>query len=232
MKAVLIWFLAMLSPAFAIIEGAETPPASSLSKAVVYLFSVGGEVCSATLVRQDVLLTAAHCIIKGKKHYAVFNKGRMRIEARKYALHPNYQPFKRGTKDFTLDLALVKLSKPAPLTYQPIAMVGGARVGNTLTLAGWGKTDYKTKAALNALRQVDVLVAAAITPHHLILRMDNKTLRGGCGGDSGGPALYNGAIVGVMIMSSGHEQVGCGGLTMVVKLDNQEVWIDEILKRF
>lgn len=131
-----------------IIGGKVVGPNSWLAGKVFLLTQdLGNEdssICTATLVAPDVALTAAHCVdaVGPDKTYALFatqplceaaRKGRLaKGRVATIRIHPNYskdrvKAFRPGStvidRDGLGDLALVKLTMPAPAPYQPIELV-------------------------------------------------------------------------------------------------------------
>ncbi len=94
----------------------------------VLLINKSGGGCSAVLVAPDILLTNAHCVGGPAESFeAIFAlqstdpKAKTR-QTSAAAVHPLYKPRKNNdaTEFFRFDVALVKLSTPAPAPYEPI----------------------------------------------------------------------------------------------------------------
>lgn len=227
----------LILPAHAIVQGERVSPNAAIAKAVVHLYALGGEVCSGTLIARDVILTAAHCLTAGKRHYVVFKRDaapRQVIGVRRFVLHPQYRLFSRGAKEFYPDLALVQLVRNAPDSYTPISLSSGIYTGKMVTVAGWGKMKSNAKASFNELNSVSLLASSRLSPSHIALYDPETALtregKGACAGDSGGPAIYGGGVAGVLMMAAGVKGEGCGGITMIVTLDSYTNWIEATLQ--
>lgn len=147
-----------------------------------------GEVlaCSATVIAPQAVLTAAHCLNGSVLPDVVEGDGTHHAAIAGFA-HPG---FDLTTLDH--DLAIIVVDPPlaiAPLAY---ATTLGAAVGDTFEVIGFGWTvDGDTSAAA---RRTGTSQLTAIDP--LRLRSTAAPAQT-CEGDSGGPALYAGQIIGV-----------------------------------
>ncbi|MGE3608864.1 MAG: trypsin-like serine protease [Bacteriovoracaceae bacterium] len=97
--------------------------------------------CSGVLISQDVVLTAAHCVVTSdfrplKTYYVLFgpkltasNKNAIQIDG--FIFHPEYNP-----KTSKADLALIFLKKPAAKKYIPAKISTGETYPNILYPSG------------------------------------------------------------------------------------------------
>jgi secreted trypsin-like serine protease len=237
MRLFLMFLVFLTTPAFAIVNGSRVSPSSQIGQAVVFLFSPVGEGCSGTLIARDTILTAAHCIKSSKQLVFLRNSdgSRVTIEVKASAKHPSYRPFTPQNKKLALDLAVVVLKQAVPAPFAPIALSGGAAAGASITIAGWGRETQDKGANFGVLQSTSIEAVREMTPNHLAL-VDPSTKmervgRGACSGDSGGPAIYNGGIAGVLSMATGAGERGCGGLTLIVTVDNHIGWINATMRR-
>jgi hypothetical protein len=235
--------LAMPLPALAL-GGAAAAPDSALDRHLVMVLSREGArhgACTGTVVAQDVVLTAAHCV-SGRKEVAIaYSEGGshvlQRITAR--ATHPEFAPGAR----VSIDIALVQLETPLPQRFRPLGMDRGEiahAVGTSKRIAGFGLSRDGVEASAGTLRSARVSVLPRLFPRFLRLGTSPTATLGDiaiCTGDSGGPVLATGSegkvVVGVVY---GREKFGtatsCGAIAQAVRLAPQRDWIENVLKRW
>jgi len=158
----------------------------SAEDAVVELAHGDVITCSATVIAPHAVLTAAHCLSDGALPEVVGDDATHHPAIARF-VHPG---FDKTTLDH--DLAIVIVDPPlaiAPLAY---ATVLGAAVGDTFEVIGFGWTiDGDTSPPA---RRTGTSMLAAIEPLQLRSTPAPSQI---CEGDSGGPALYAGQIIGV-----------------------------------
>jgi secreted trypsin-like serine protease len=236
MRATLIALACIVStPAFAITG--EAPPATGwAARPIVMVGSTDGDQCTGTALARDLVLTAAHCVAH-KARYAVkdYQTGSV-IRVRAIARHPRFSFKNYAAARATADVALLKLEKPLPDIVVPAALAAARRVkvGETLTVAGFGVTQAGTAQGLGVPREAKLAVTGK--PGSLQIRLVDPATRnaragfGACTGDSGAPA-YDGEgplVIGVVSWSTGPDNTeGCGGLTGLTPLLLYRAWIVE-----
>lgn len=187
--------VAIPGPAGAVVMGTT----SSLSAYTVRL--VGNGYCTGVAIARHVVVTAAHCArgmrvvtgggsyrIAGITHSAVLDDGRRVSVAG--------------------DAAILRLAEPLPYGAAPV----GEGQGSTFTIAGYGTTDERAGASFGALHEA-TLVAAG--PRALV-DPDRRGPIGAsaCFGDSGGPVMRGGVLVGVITRAAhASPRIACGHLT-------------------
>jgi secreted trypsin-like serine protease len=88
------------------------------------------------------------------------------------------------------DISILKFAGGLPPGFVPASLLTDATAlknGTVVTLAGYGEIDGKNKIGSEELRRVDVKISnAAYSPTEV--QIDQRSGRGACHGDSGGPA--------------------------------------------
>jgi trypsin len=200
------------------------------------------------LIAKNVVLTAAHCqggsyrVALGR-HDLDTNKGQV-IGMKKEVPHPNYDRdntdndfmlvFLQGAAKLNGDVSLVKLNKNVSIP----------RVGDGVTVMGWGDTDITSASRLSdVLMKVKVKVISnnecagssdgrdnyrgQITKNMLCAKAN---LKDSCQGDSGGPLISsNGKQVGVVSWG-----IGCASRDfpgVYSKVSEAHKWIESTICR-
>lgn len=138
-----------------------------------------GATCSASLIRSDVIATAAHCVID---HDQVFRPGDGLAGAiyliEDKAIHPLYEQSKSRVEwKIRFDVAVGRLAKPIPSERAlPFPIGEEAKVGESLLIVSWRRDGTKVPRQ----RACEVLTG------------DDGLVTLGCrvqGGESGAPVL-------------------------------------------
>jgi hypothetical protein len=219
--------LLLMTPAFAIVNGFKVPDNAPIAPAIVHIISTKGQNCTGTLIRSNVVLTAAHCIFPQQKQSVIWrDKSGKRhfMKLRKSTIHPDYVPFKKGDKHWPVDLALMHLVKPTPTTIIAQSIDKTVDINDKVSIIGRGKRNFSDKTLDFDLYSAILPVVFKLGDNHMLLQ-DNKS--GGCSGDSGAPVLLNNHIVGVVIIASAANSKGCGFNTIALILNNYIEWISK-----
>jgi trypsin len=190
-----------------------------------------GHRCGGSLINQNTVLSAAHCVHDGKKKYLkasnfvvamggldrwIRDNNTVYINVNKIVGHKNFDP-----DTFNHDIALLILAREVPYnhpTAQPISRSRkSASTGQLCQISGWGTTAYEGGTQPNRLKAVNLIINSKADCNKKE-SYGGKVLNGmfcagpfsgpdlvdSCQGDSGGPLTCDGVLVG--ITSNG---IGC-----------------------
>ena len=182
--------------------------------------------CGGSLIDQDSVLTAAHCLENATGAVVVVGRTDLRnksrgqeIGASRPFIHPRYNAS-------GYDAGVLKLRR-AVKGIKPIKLATAKQnnletPGRKLTVAGWGLTGFNATHPTNRLRQAQVPVVsdrraqrsyntAVESPGYvppLMIAAGNSGKENACVGDSGGPLFDSGSRTQVGIVSRGYYKCG------------------------
>ncbi|WP_413557377.1 S1 family peptidase [Bdellovibrio sp. HCB209] len=182
-----------------IIGGEKVQPGSRIIRSTVALYDTKvGALCSGTVIAQDIILTAAHCVGPNPKAmFVIFNnevekapKQQIRI-VKAAIVNKDYSETRR---DNTADIALVRFEGALPTGYAPAKILknsGLLREGTSTIVAGYGlNRSWVFKSGAGVLRTTSLNIADPnLTATEASLQQSLK--KGVCSGDSGGPAYLD-----------------------------------------
>jgi len=242
----LLSLITFAMPAQAVMRGEISRQPDGLRQSVVWIENSEGELCSGALIRPDIVLTAAHCMMDKASYRVValdrgFKAQRLRVMAA--AVHPQFVPGTTPRTQPGVDLALLKLERPLGRDFQPfdLGLVRGVGAGDTVTLAGYGIAGENEKRSARTLRQTELvsLGPVRISNNVLIVTDGNRLAQtsgaGACRGDSGGPIVAETRggprLLGIVSWSSGAlrraRSSACGGLTAVTPVADHLGWVNQ-----
>lgn len=186
-----------------IVGGSRVTNDSPAYTSTVALVASGSSIfCTGTLVADNLVVTAAHCLedIKNPSDFKVFFGDVVTSDAGTKIDVAEFQTFKpEGSKFFpNFDIAWVKLAAPAPAPYAPIEVLRDPHrleASSPVHLAGFGKTASNCNAQNDAGCVGEKLMVDSVLKDYLdtsryfnLLRVGPTPNSGACNGDSGGPA--------------------------------------------
>lgn len=233
-----LFCMSVCATAKAMVGGAPAGP--DIARHAVMISSDRGSFCSATVLAQDLLLTAGHCVRPGANYKLLIFDGQRTphlLALGQIVLHPAFDAKAYDKRKFVIDLALVKLAAPLPEGYAPLRLPAKPEegmMGARYRIAGFGlsvRNDGKTGGTLREATLVGVPLQSDV---QLRLEDEGKRDIGACQGDSGGPALRVSdaagravapILVGVIGSARAREARGCGGFTGVALIGPALPWI-------
>lgn len=192
----------------------------------------GNHFCGGTLIRAGEVVTAAHCahdpltgaerspgdlkVVAGRTDLRSSEGTEAEVDS--VWVHPQYEDFTTGD-----DLAVLKLSTPLPQRPLPVVEPGDEspyRPGAPARVYGWGRTSEDGPAS-DTLRSVEVPVAPDESCRSAYPNYDPRSMfcagypeggRDACAGDSGGPIVADGRLIGVVSYGTGCGRPGTPGV--------------------
>jgi Trypsin len=184
------------SPAHAVVLGSS----SSLGSYTVRL--VGSSNCSGVAVARRAVVTAAHC---ARGMHVATDAGAFKVAgiSRSAVLDDGRRVHVSG------DAAILRMAADlAGVSAAPIGDGGGG----AFTIAGYGTTDERARGAFGTLHEASLVAAgsrALVDPNRA-----GRIGASACFGDSGGPVMRGGMLVGVITRAAHPSpRIACGDLT-------------------
>ncbi|CAI9157891.1 unnamed protein product [Rangifer tarandus platyrhynchus] len=236
----------LLSPtgeAGKIIGGHEAKPHSRPYMAFLR-FKISGKphICGGFLVREDFVLTAAHClgssidVTLGAHNIMKRERTQQFIPVRRAFPHPHY-----NDKTFENDIMLLQLTRKAYMTdaVSPISLPRSfekLKPGMMCSVAGWGRLEVNMPSA-DKLQEVDLEVQSEerciarfrnYIPITQICAGDPNKRKNSYLGDSGGPLVCNNVAQGIV---SYGDRMGTPP-AVFTRISSFLPWIRRTMRRF
>ncbi|EDV46403.1 serine protease SP24D [Drosophila erecta] len=180
----------------------------------------GSHTCGGSIITKDYVVTAAHCVKQGNNvapanqleiqaGSLLLSSGGVRVPVATVTVHPNYKGIGhdvavlrlRNSLSFNSKIAAIELATKDPPS------------DATVDISGWGAISQRGPLS-NSLLYVQVKALSRESCQKSYFRQLPETTmcllhpknKGACYGDSGGPATYQGKLVGLASFVIG----GCG----------------------
>ncbi|MEY4616863.1 MAG: hypothetical protein RJB66_1823 [Pseudomonadota bacterium] len=207
--------------------GKPVEPTSPIAQSTV-MYATGVQYCTATIISEKALLTAAHCLSDQPELITIYFKGfhnqspLFQRTTTHYVIHGHYKDIKDS--DERNDVAMIFFEGGLPPQTQ-IAPLGTEREevlppGTELIIAGYGKGSPLGSLSVLPLR------VASYSPKMTLFWFQQTAAQGACHGDSGGPAfLFTGKRASVVGVTSYAGTVNCDRFSVYTNISAYRDWI-------
>ncbi|XP_069094408.1 granzyme B(G,H)-like [Pleurodeles waltl] len=200
----------------------------------------GKSKCGGILVRNDFVMTAAHCnknitkITLGAHNIKMKEESQQDVQRFSIFLHPEYDP-----KTFANDIMLLKLKSKVKLNkfVKPIPLPPAkkkVKAGDVCSVAGWGRTAPRGRLA-DKLQEVNLKVVEVeeckkisenFEEDSMICAGDPQKREASFNGDSGGPLVCQNVLQGIVSHGLSNGQPP----RIFTKISHFLPWIKKILR--
>ncbi|HEY3623686.1 MAG TPA: trypsin-like serine protease [Roseiarcus sp.] len=229
---------APLAPARALVGAA---PDSRFADRVAMVLIRGGDTagfCSALVLGPRVLLTAAHCLRPLRDmaiHYRDAAGAAIIIPVDAAIAHPLYRADAIKARVESIDLALIRTTRPLPPRFTGAAIANGGppAIGASAIVSGYGAAREGDWSSGGALRSVTLAVREPASTVLIWAADPTGRAAGACNGDSGAPiwSADGSAAIAIVAWAQAPQGHGCGGLTQGPLLAPLKRWIEETERR-
>uniref|UniRef100_A0A1I8Q4U7 Peptidase S1 domain-containing protein n=1 Tax=Stomoxys calcitrans TaxID=35570 RepID=A0A1I8Q4U7_STOCA len=184
---------------------------------IAQLYRNGNFICAGTVISQRHILTAAHCVMNDNVPSAltvVAGAGRLGDAGTSSRVSKIIRPRNFSLQNMENDAAVLRTARP--LVGRNIRRIrlcnADLRQGMVMRVSGWGARSENRPAPSRRLRVIKVPVVARATcssQYNGVTTLTNtmfcaaKRGKDSCFGDSGGPAVRNGRVCGIVSFGNG-----------------------------
>ena len=181
--------------AASIVKGQTVKAADPLGKMVVALvmdLDQGQALCTGSIIADDTILTAAHCVDNNPKTLTIVfatDVKRSSADDRRQASAFAQNPAWDSSPNSLGDLALIHFDSGLPSGYTATTLAtSGLKLtsGEPVTVIGYGVTNGTSHAGAGVLRETQTTVKQQFSPTQVVTDGETSSV---CFGDSGGPAF-------------------------------------------
>lgn len=217
-------------PLLPLVNGGESVSAQDPIGHSTVMLETEMQYCSAVIIAEDTLVTAAHCLPEDSPwiriHFSGL-EGKVSKEAQFFVKHENYQDLHETTRN---DVALVFFKGGLPDPFKPVPLASETEVlqiGDSLTLAGYGGG-----SPLGSLAKINLQISGFLN-HKGLIQLNQTSQRGICHGDSGGPAFrIHPDQISLIGVASYTQEVNCSGYSVYTNVIEQRDWISKTRKKY
>lgn len=177
-----------------IIGGTEIQKGDPIQKTVVGVYdSVTGELCTGSLLPNNLVLTAAHCIASDYENIEIIFDITLTDDSPYYPVDKGEKSVffdSRSQKDTNRgDIAILHFEGELPEGYEPAKLMNAFTLekNTKVIIAGYGVSNGNTGEGAGTLRTTLVAVADPFYAESEV-KLNQTMGKGACHGDSGGPA--------------------------------------------
>lgn len=213
-----------------IVSGSTTNIKSA--KFLVYLRLNGKFICGGSLVTPEIVVTAAHCVKNARPSQMTVVGGATYLSETgvRRGVSKIVTPKEYNTRTYHTDVAVLKLT--GSLIGENIATIGlceaNWKLGDFIDVYGWGALSEYNNRESNQLRTVRVPLVTRKRCSDMY-RVDGSTItktmfcagdlkgKDACFGDSGGPAVFQNQLCGVVSWGVGCARTNFPGVYTSIK---------------
>ena len=208
---------------------------------VVSLVWGGQSGCTGTLIRDNIVLTAGHCIDSDNSIYPpewvevgaiVGQTQNTRSAVAGYQIEPRWNPNLQGNYNYDYDIALIFLETPIRgLAISYSSLSPSSLIGQKIRAIGYGVDNGFQQSGAGVKRTVDLTIRSA-EANYFIASWESGQPLDTCQGDSGGPALYlnNGRYEVLGVVSNGPDF--CQGSTRYTTASDHTQFLSAAISNF
>ena len=229
---------ALLAPARALV--CAEPDSRFADRVAMVLIRGGDEAgfCTGLVLSPRVLLTAAHCLRPLRDmavHYRDAAGAPVIIPVDAAVSHPLYRADAIKARALSIDLALIRTTRPLPARFAGAAIADGGPppIGAAAIVSGYGAAREGDWSSGGELRSVTLAVREPASTVLIWAADPTGRAAGACNGDSGAPiwSADGSAAIAIVAWAQAPHGRGCGGLTQGPLLAPLKGWIEQNERR-